>query len=186
MAYGMGIVRGMLVTLKHIIRPPITVSYPEVERNVPVRARTNLLWFEERCTGCSTCAQACPDGCILVQTAPREDGSLEIVRYEIDFRICMYCGLCTEACPYEAIQAGGSFRDAVYFFDDMYKDKYDLTRLAHDHLRGTDFAYPNGMKAPQSVIDFINAEAAGVEAPPPDGTHAQIASQAQLERSTRG
>ena len=26
---------------------------------------------------------------------------------EIDFRICMYCGLCTEACPYEAIQPGG-------------------------------------------------------------------------------
>ena len=29
----------------------------------------------------------------------------------------MYCGLCTEACPYEAIQPGGTFRDAVYFFD---------------------------------------------------------------------
>jgi NADH-quinone oxidoreductase subunit I len=80
LAYGMGIMRGMMVTLRHIIRPPITVNYPEVERNVPVRARTNLLWFEERCTGCSTCAQACPDGCILVETAPRDDGTMEIVR----------------------------------------------------------------------------------------------------------
>ena len=39
----------------------------------------------------------------------------------------MYCGLCTEACPYEAIQAGGTFDDAVYFFDDMYHDKHALT-----------------------------------------------------------
>ena len=30
----------------------------------------------------------------------------------------MYCGLCVEACPYEAIQAGGTFEDAVYEFDD--------------------------------------------------------------------
>ena len=71
----------------------------------------------------------------------------------------MYCGLCTEACPYEAIQSGGTFRDAVYFFDDMYHDKHELTRLAHEHLRSNDYTYPNGMKAPQSVIDFIEAEA---------------------------
>ena len=73
----------------------------------------------------------------------------------------MYCGLCVEACPYEAIQAGGAFEDAVYEFDDMYHDKHALTRLAHEHLRRNDYTYPNGMKAPKSVIDFIEAEARG-------------------------
>jgi ferredoxin len=89
----------------------------------------------------------------------------------------MYCGLCVEACPYDAIQAGGTFRDAVYFFDDMYQDKYKLTKLAHEHLRANDYSYPNGMKAPQSLIDFVEAEERGEEAPPPQGTHAQIAAQ---------
>ena len=89
----------------------------------------------------------------------------------------MYCGLCVEACPYEAIQAGGAFGDAVYVFDDMYHDKHALTRLAHEHLRSNDYTYPNGMKAPQSVIDFIEAEARGEAVPPPGGTHAQIPSQ---------
>jgi ferredoxin len=89
----------------------------------------------------------------------------------------MYCGLCTEACPYEAIQPGGTFRDAVYWFDDMYHDKYELTKLAHEHLRKNDFTYPNGLKAPQSVVDFINAENAGLQVAPPPGTHAQIPSQ---------
>ncbi len=102
---------------------------------------------------------------------------MQKVRYEIDFRLCMYCGLCVEACPYEAIQAGGTYRDAVYFFDDMYHDKYELTRLAHDHLSKNDYSYPNGMKAPKTVIDFIEAELKGLEVPPPGGTHAQIPSQ---------
>jgi formate hydrogenlyase subunit 6/NADH:ubiquinone oxidoreductase subunit I len=60
----------------------------------------------------------------------------------------MYCGLCTEACPYEAIQVGGTFKDAVYTFDDMYKDKHALTDLAQEYLRTHDWTYPNGQKAP--------------------------------------
>ena len=144
MAFGLGVLRGMLVTLRHLGRPPITVDYPGTTREVPVRARTNLLWFEERCTGCSTCAQACPDGCILVQTTPREDGSLLVDRYEIDFRICMYCGLCTEACPYQAIQAGGRYDDAVHVFEEMYRDKEALTREARVYLEETGGRYPNG------------------------------------------
>ena len=144
MAYGLGVARGMLVTLKHVFKPAITVNYPEQQRDVPARARTNLLWFEERCTGCSTCAQACPDGCILVQTSPREDGTLSIDRYEIDFRICMYCGLCTEACPYQAIQAGGRYNDAVYVFENMYRDRDSLSREAQTYLAETGGRYPNG------------------------------------------
>src|SRR5919108_5685756 len=146
--FGRGIAKGLMVTLRYLARRPFTTQYPEEIRPVPVDARTNLLWFEERCTGCSTCAQACPDGCILVQTSPREDGSLNIDRYEIDFRLCMYCGLCTEACPYQAIQAGGTFKDAVYVFDDMYKDKHALTRLGQGHPRAHNWTYPNGAKTP--------------------------------------
>jgi NADH-quinone oxidoreductase subunit I len=147
--YGLGIVKGLFATLRQLFRRPFTLQYPEEVREVPPRARTNLLWFDERCTGCSTCAQACPDGCILVATSPREDGSLNKDRYEIDFRLCMFCGLCVEACPYEAIQAGGPFDDAVYVFDDMYRDKDALTRMAQAYLESHDYTYPNGKKAPR-------------------------------------
>jgi len=147
--YGLGIAKGLLMTLRHLFRRPFTVQYPEEVRHMPPRARTNLLWFDERCTGCSTCAQACPDGCILVVTSPREDGSLNKDRYEIDFRLCMFCGLCVEACPFEAIQAGGPFDDAVYVFDDMYRDKDTLTRMAQAYLESHDYTYPNGKKAPR-------------------------------------
>ena len=164
--YGKGIAKGMLVTLQHLFHKPFTVQYPEEVRPIPVRARTNLLWFDERCTGCSICAQACPDGCILVATSPKENGELNKDRYEIDFRLCMYCGLCTEACPYEAIQVGGTFKDAVYVFDDMYKDKHALTELAREYLRTHNWTYPNGLKAPEWLIEEEKAKMKAEEVAP--------------------
>ncbi len=156
--YGLGVAKGLWVTFKHIFRPPFTVQYPEEVRPIPIRARTNLIWFEERCTGCSTCAQACPDGCILVATSPGEGGVLNIDRYEIDFRICMYCGLCTEACPYQAIQGGGTWKDVTADFQSMYRDKHALTKFAHDYLKEKDFMYPHGQRAPEDVVANISSE----------------------------
>ena len=156
--YGIGLLKGMRVTIRRMVRPVATIQFPEVTRPMSPRARTNLLWFDERCTGCSTCAQACPDGCILVETKPNLDGTLEKVRYEIDFRICMYCGLCVEACPYQAIQVGGTFEDAVYEFDTMYKDKHALTKLAHEHLSRNDYFYPHGQQAPNDLIQLIETD----------------------------
>jgi NADH-quinone oxidoreductase subunit I len=147
--FGLGILKGMLLTIRHLFRPPFTFQYPEERRPMPPGARTNLLWFEERCTGCSTCAQACPDGCILVETSPERDGTLRVVRYEIDFRLCMFCGLCVEACPYQAIQAGGPYDDATYDFNALYRDKEALTAMAQEYLRTHDWTYPNGEKAPR-------------------------------------
>jgi formate hydrogenlyase subunit 6/NADH:ubiquinone oxidoreductase subunit I len=66
----------------------------------------------------------------------------------------MYCGLCTEACPYDAIQPGGPLDDAVYNFDEMYRDKYKLTEIAQDFLKNNDGVYPNGMMAPDPDADF--------------------------------
>ncbi len=156
--YGLGVLKGLMVTFKHIFKPPFTVQYPEEVRPIPPRARTNLIWFEERCTGCSTCAQACPDGCILVATSPGEGGELKVDRFEIDFRICMYCGLCTEACPYQAIQAGGTYKDVTEDLDSMYRDKDALTEFAHDFLKESDFTYPHGQRAPDETIKLIERE----------------------------
>ena len=66
----------------------------------------------------------------------------------------MYCGLCTEACPYEAIQAGGPLDDAVRDFDEMYRDKHALSEMAESFLAQNDNTYPNGMAAPAPDADF--------------------------------
>lgn len=47
----------------------------------------------DRCVGCGTCAEACPEQCIAA-------GSL----YEIAQVHCLRCGRCAEVCPHDAIE----------------------------------------------------------------------------------
>ena len=49
--YGKGLIKGLFVTLKNLVRPPFTVQYPE-ERLVqhPRFRGQEFAWYEERCT----------------------------------------------------------------------------------------------------------------------------------------
>ena len=66
---GMGIVRGMGLTLKRFFQPKATIRYPEVRADVApkFRGRLQLLYDEYgtlKCETCFQCAQACPIECI--------------------------------------------------------------------------------------------------------------------------
>jgi ferredoxin len=66
---GLGIVKGMALTLRRFFEPKVTVMYPEVRRDVPhkFRGRLQLLydeWGTLKCETCFQCAQACPIECI--------------------------------------------------------------------------------------------------------------------------
>jgi hypothetical protein len=40
----------------------------------------------------------------------------------------------------------------------MYRDKHSLTKFAHEYLKGADFQYPHGQRAPEEVIELIQRE----------------------------
>ena len=66
---GIGIVRGMGLTLRRFFEPKATINYPEVKADVPpkFRGRLQLLYDEYgtlKCETCFQCAQACPIECI--------------------------------------------------------------------------------------------------------------------------
>lgn len=42
------------------------------------------------------------------------DGSRRTTRYDIDMTKCIYCGLCQESCPVDAIVEGQSIAAATY------------------------------------------------------------------------
>jgi len=68
--YGLGIAKGLGVTLKNFIKRPITTQYPEEKLVVSRRIRgTELIWDPERCSGCATCAKSCHQGSIRIVTA---------------------------------------------------------------------------------------------------------------------
>lgn len=66
---GLGVVKGMILTLRRMFQAPVTIRYPEVPADVAVhyRGRLQLLYDEHgalKCETCFQCAQACPVECI--------------------------------------------------------------------------------------------------------------------------
>jgi ferredoxin len=66
---GLGMVKGMALTLKRFFAPKATIMYPEMPADVATkfRGRLQLLYDEYgglKCETCFQCAQACPIECI--------------------------------------------------------------------------------------------------------------------------
>ena len=132
------IAKGMGVTLSHLFKKPVTVSYPEEPADVKprFRGRHHLLRHPdtglEKCIGCSLCAAACPSYAIYVEAAendpdnPVSAGERYASIYEINMLRCIFCGMCEEACPTGAIVLGHEFELADFRYDDFTYGKDDL------------------------------------------------------------
>ena len=159
--YGIGMVKGLAVTLKNLVLPSRMFTlhqYPDRKvgpLGLAKRSGTNVLsyalknpgqvakslvglasvsdsiprhprfrgeeftWYEERCTGCASCAKYCPLGIIRIVTDPsgtfvQEGEKYGIDVFDIDIGRCMFCGLCVEACPYDALHMGSGFEEGRY------------------------------------------------------------------------
>ncbi|MDO4413432.1 4Fe-4S binding protein [Cutibacterium sp.] len=64
----------------------------------------------DSCTSCVICARACPTWCITIDAhnesvfdarRPRTVAVLD--QFTIDWGLCMYCGMCIESCPFDAL-----------------------------------------------------------------------------------
>ena len=90
-------------------------------------------WYQERCTGCASCAKYCPLGIIRIVTHPSgtalpEGDKYSIDVFDIDIGRCMFCGLCVEACPYDALHMGSGFEEGQYRRRDLVITKERLVR----------------------------------------------------------
>jgi len=111
----------------------------------PPRSRGVIALLEENCTVCMLCARECPDWCIYIDShtetsqvpgsvssgaakvgRPRARNVLD--RFAIDFSLCMYCGICIEVCPF----------DALFWSPEADYAEFDIRDLTHerDRLRG--------------------------------------------------
>ena len=99
---------GLAVTLKNMLRPKVTVRYPEEKapqspRFRGLHAQRRYPNGEERCIACKLCEAVCPALAITIESDIRDDGTRRTTRYDIDLFKCIYCGFCEEACPVDAI-----------------------------------------------------------------------------------
>jgi len=130
---GSGLARGLAITLRTMTRRSVTDQYPDVRPELPPRSRGVIALLEENCTVCMLCARECPDWCIYIdshteQLPPAQQGGRErsrnvLDRFAIDFALCMYCGICIEVCPFDALFWSPEFEYAELDIRDLVHEK---------------------------------------------------------------
>jgi formate hydrogenlyase subunit 6/NADH:ubiquinone oxidoreductase subunit I len=137
--FGLGLLKGMRVTLKHLFKHNTVIEYPDVKQDLPARTRGVIALKEENCTVCMLCSRECPDWCIYIDShkeelPPKREGGRKrkrnvLDRFAIDYALCMYCGICVEVCPY----------DALFWSREFEYAEYDIRELTHEKERLSDW-----------------------------------------------
>jgi NADH-quinone oxidoreductase subunit I len=170
--FGSGLVKGLGITLRHLFSKSVTVQYPDEKDVLPPRSRGVIALKEENCTMCMLCGRECPDWCIYIEghkerREPKEPGKRAkafnvLDRFAIDYALCMYCGICVEVCPYDAL-----------FWSPFYEyAEYDIVELTHEMPRLNEWMYQvlpplpldEGAKGPEFKLPAPRAEP-GADAP---------------------
>ena len=150
---GAGLAKGLAVTMRTMTKRSVTDQYPDVKPELPPRSRGVIALVEENCTVCMLCARECPDWCIYIdshkETIPAPEGGRErqrnvLDRFAIDFSLCMYCGICIEVCPF----------DALFWSPEFEYAEFDIRNMTHEK-------------------DRLQQWTATVPPPPPADPHAQ-------------
>ena len=138
-SYGIGLLKGMAVTLKHLFKHNSVIQYPDERQDLSPRTRGVIALKEENCTVCMLCARECPDWCIYIDShketlPPKREGGRQrkrnvLDRFAIDYALCMYCGICVEVCPY----------DALFWSREFEYAEYDIRSLTHEKERLSDW-----------------------------------------------
>ena len=132
---GSGLVKGLRLTLKTLFTKTSTVHYPLEKEVLAPRARGVIALDIEACTVCMLCARECPDWCIYIEghkemQPPKKEGGrprsrATLDRFDIDYALCMYCGICVEVCPF----------DALFWSPEHEYSEMSITSLLHDMER---------------------------------------------------
>jgi len=141
--YGIGIAKGLSVTLGYFFRRPSVTQYPDQRLHLSRRTRgQEMVWDRQKCTGCCTCAKSCPQGVIEIVTSTNlENNKYEVEKYQVDTGYCIQCGLCVESCPYEALFFSTNYECAKYRRGDLVQNKEDMMLESGNKQRSAYF-YP--------------------------------------------
>src|SRR5206468_1689356 len=132
---------------------------PEEKPELPPRTRGVIALKEANCTVCWKCSRECPDWCIYIEAHkethdPAGGGRARSVkvldRFAIDYALCMYCGICVEVCPFDALFWSPEFEYATYDIVELTHEKEKLEEWTYTVLPPPDLEL--GAEPPPEVL----------------------------------
>jgi NADH-quinone oxidoreductase subunit I len=124
------VLKGMWITFRHMLRPKVTMQYPEEKWTMPDRYRglPALVRDEQsrvKCVACFLCQYVCPPKAINIEAQEIGTGVEKGPKvFDINMLRCIMCGYCEEVCPEQAIfltkeyQTVGLSREQMIFHKD--------------------------------------------------------------------
>ena len=149
--------------IRHVFRPRMTLRYPDQKLDLQgpgyhfdPKNGVGLPGFkgrhmlrEDKCTGCQLCAIAC-DGvavAIEMQTMVRNrPQNKKNIWPAVDYGRCVFCGLCVDACPFDALSMSNDYELSAYdkaslkYTPDMLMippPEFGTAKVKFDPKRGT-------------------------------------------------
>jgi NADH-quinone oxidoreductase subunit I len=150
LGYLLGGVRALGTTLKQVFRRPTTVEFPDVIRPRAERYRASFALLhddegDELCIGCLQCERICPSQVIAIDAAGKRESPITGKKrgyaddFTLDLSACIFCELCVQVCPTDAIVMTReieaptySREDLVLTMDRLYANEKTKTRAWGD------------------------------------------------------
>ena len=121
--HGIGtLLTGFKVTGREFFTKKVTEEYPDNRDTLEIspRFRGRLVMPDpQKCIACGLCQINCPNDTIKVVSemlVDEETGKKKknLVSYDYDLGACMFCQICVNVCPHDAICFSTEFENAVY------------------------------------------------------------------------
>ncbi len=141
----------MSTGVRHFFKPRMTLKYPEQKLDLegpgyqfdakkgvglPGFKGRHVL-FENKCTGCQLCAIACDGVAVAIEMqvlSRKKAQNKKDLWPAVDYGRCVFCGLCVDACPF----------DALYMTNDYELSAYDRAALKFT---------PDMLMVPPKIVD---------------------------------
>jgi NADH-quinone oxidoreductase subunit I len=111
---------------------------------IPPRSRGVIALVEENCTVCMVCARECPVWCIEIDShqeseppdparpMARARTNNVLDRFDIDYGVCMYCSICIDTCPFDALSWSPAYEYAAPTRESLVQGREELRRWRDD------------------------------------------------------
>ncbi len=130
--------------IRHFFHPRMTLQYPEQKLDLEAanyrydpRQGVGLAGFKgrhilyfDKCTGCQLCAIACDGVAVAIDMQKVQKGkpqNKKDIWPAVDYGRCVFCGLCVDACPFNALEMTNEYELSAY---DKMSLKYTPDMLA--------------------------------------------------------